>query len=478
MKNKNLNILLVDDDEDDFIITRSLLRDVAGENLNLHWARNLSAAEELFASHAFDLYLIDYKLGKDSGLEFLHFLQKHDPDKPAIMLTGKGDSRIDREAIDLGAYDYLEKERLTAGQLERSMRYALKHADTLRALRESERKYRTVIEHSKEIIFIVNEELNIIHMSRAVEQYLGYSRQEIYGMESTLLFENPAQMLEIVSVIQGKGQIQDYLLHVKTKAGETKTGLLSCVAERDEDGKLYLHGIYSDQTQRIRAEKAMLHSQKMQSTARLMQVLAHEVRNPLMNINLSLGSFSNAVKQEDEALLEIIQRNARRVDELISEVLNAASEKEIKMVETDLCTVIEMAMEQVRDRALMQQVTILENSEDCPRLLMNPEQVSTALVNILVNAIEAMENVDAPLIQLSTRQKNDRVVISIQDNGIGMDTELQSKLFEPFYTAKTNGVGLGLASTLSILKAHHAEIEVKSEVGKGSEFIISFFPGS
>src|SRR5690606_8229136 len=115
---------------------------------------------------------------------------------------------------------YLEKERLSSGQLERSMRYALKHADTLRALKESERKYRTIIEHSKEIIFLVNEELKIVHISRAVEQYLGYSREQIYGMDSTLLFEDPSQMLEIVSLIQENNQLQDYPLRVKTREGE------------------------------------------------------------------------------------------------------------------------------------------------------------------------------------------------------------------------------------------------------------------
>ncbi len=474
MINRILHILLIDDDEDDFIITRSLLRDIAGENLNLHWARNLDTARELTRKLSFDLFLIDYKLGKDSGLQFLHYLHDFSPDKPAIMLTGKGDSRIDQEAIKLGAYDYLEKERLSSGQLERSMRYALKHADTLRALKESERKYRTIIEHSKEIIFLVNEELKIVHISRAVEQYLGYSREEIYGMDSTLLFEDSSQMLEIVALIQENNQLQDYTLRVKTREGESKTGLLSCVAEKDEKGHYYFHGIFSDQTQRIRAEKAMLHSQKMQSTARLMQVLAHEVRNPLMNINLSLGSFSDQVREEESALLEIIQRNARRVDELITEVLNAASEKEIQKRKIRIGEVINLALEQVSDRALMQKVEIIADIQESPGITANPEQLATALVNILVNAIEAMEGIDKPRILVTTEVKGHGTLLRIRDNGIGMDKELQSKLFEPFYTAKTNGVGLGLASTLSILKAHDAEIEVKSEVGEGSEFIISF----
>jgi PAS domain S-box-containing protein len=227
MSKKKVTILLVDDDEDDFVITRSLLRDVAGEQLRLDWARNLSSAKEQISKKKFDLYLIDYKLGKDSGLDFLNFLHEQDPDKPAIMLTGKGDIRIDQKAINLGAYDYLEKEKLTAGQLERSMRYALKHAETLRAFRDSEKKYRTVIEHSKEIIFILNDELKIVNISKAVEQYLGYTLSDIHGMETTLLFEDPSQMLNIIALVQENRQIQDFLLNVKTKTGETKKAAFS-----------------------------------------------------------------------------------------------------------------------------------------------------------------------------------------------------------------------------------------------------------
>src|SRR5690606_28147475 len=119
--------------------------------------------------------------------------------------------------------------------------------------------------------------------------------------------------------------------------------------------------------------------------------------------------------------------------------------------------VINLTLDQVSDRALMQKVEIIADIQESPGIIANPEQLATALVNILVNAIEAMEGIDKPRILVTTEVKGQGTLVRIRDNGIGMDKELQSKLFEPFYTAKTNGVGLGLASTLSILKAHDAE---------------------
>lgn len=469
-----IRILLVEDDEDDHFITKTLLAETENLDYKLDWASSFERGLEQIKKRSHDIYLFDYLLGKDSGLGLLKSLREISTDAPAIMLTGKGDNKVDQEAILLGASDYLEKSSLNADTLERSIRYALKHAETLEALRKSEIKYRTVIEHSKEIIFIANEDLNIVHISRSAEDYLGYSRKEIYEMQSQFLFDDPLELVKLQDEVAEHGSIEDFKLTVKTKTGEKKQGLLSAVLEPEDDDRFFIHGIFSDQTQRIKAEKAMLHSQKLQSTARLMQVLAHEVRNPLMNINLSLGSLSGGVSEEDAPLLEIVQRNARRIDQLINEVLHVASEKEVKKELTDLSAVIEKTLEQVNDRAMMQKVRIVTDIKECPRLLINAEQVSTALVNIMVNAIEALEGVENPEIFLNSFSKNGKVLIKIKDNGIGMDEELQSKLFEPFYTAKTNGVGLGLASTLGILKAHEAEISVTSSPGKGSEFTVAF----
>ena len=472
---KPIKILLVEDDEDDYLIARSYLSEINQFPFQLDWVQTFNEAVEVIKTGNHEIYLIDYLLGAKSGLELLQMLKDTDRDLPAIMLTGKGDERIDRQAIELGAYDYLEKSTLRADALERSIRYALKHADTLRALRENERKYRTVFEKSKEIIFITDEDFNIISISKAVEEFLGYSIEEIYDMNTYELFENPMVLSEMQDLMQEEDSLQDFMINLKAKNNEVKTGLIYCVKERDQDGHFFLHGIFSDQTDRIRAERALLQSQKLQSTARLMQVLAHEVRNPLMNINLSVESLSDLVSDDAEGVLDIIQRNARKIDQLITRVLNAAAEKDIPKKPEDLNSVVMKAVEEVKDRAAIQGVRLnLQFVDNLPILNLNSEMLSTAFVNIMVNAIEAMEGCENPVLKVQTLLKNNRAKVIVTDNGIGMDEELLSKLFEPFYTAKTNGVGLGLASTLNILKAHDALIEVTSELGKGARFLIGF----
>ena len=470
----SVHILLVEDDEDDFLIVRSILREIPNLNFELSWVRTFDTAKKTIVEERHGIYLFDYLLGRKSGLDLLKFLKKKDEDLPAILLTGKGDEKIDQKAIELGAYDYLEKNNLNAESLGRSIRYGLKHANTLRALRESEHKYRRVFERSKEIIFIANEDFNIVSVSKTVQDFTGYTPEEVYGMQSHEYFENPLQIVTMQDLMEKEGSIKDFQIHLKAKNGDVKTGLVSCVLESKEDGRFFLHGIFSDQTEKLKADRALTQTRKLESTARLMQVLAHEVRNPLMNINLSLESLADKVKEEDDGILEIIQRNAKRIDTLINEVLHAASEKAIVREPTDLCDVIDLALAEVQDRANMQQVILESEVKDCPKVLLNPEQISTALVNILINAIEALENRPKGKVSLHSYFQSGEIIVTISDNGIGMDEALQAKLFEPFYTAKTNGVGLGLAATLGILKAHEAEIDVQSDVGVGSVFTLRF----
>jgi signal transduction histidine kinase len=103
---------------------------------------------------------------------------------------------------------------------------------------------------------------------------------------------------------------------------------------------------------------------------------------------------------------------------------------------------------------------------------VDEEKIKIAFLNIIVNAVEAMHDENGVL-KIKTEEKNKKCVITISDNGIGMDRETRSKLFEPYFTNKLKGNGLGLTHTQNIILNHKASVEVKSEIGKGTSFIIS-----
>ncbi len=121
----NINILVVEDDEDDYILTSSLLSEIQTDRFEPVWARTYDEALEKISSTPFDVCLLDYRLGAENGLDLLRETRERGYDGPIILLTGQGDQEVDIEAMKAGAADYLVKSQINAANLERSIRYAI-----------------------------------------------------------------------------------------------------------------------------------------------------------------------------------------------------------------------------------------------------------------------------------------------------------------------------------------------------------------
>ncbi|MDY7001359.1 MAG: diguanylate cyclase [Thermodesulfobacteriota bacterium] len=144
MEHDFIRVLLVDDDEDDFILTRDLLAEAVGAYFDLEWAADYDAGLEAMGREEHDVYLIDYRLGERDGLELLRTAVAKGCGVPVIMLTGHGDRELDVAAMRAGAADFLVKGKIDISLLERSIRYAIDHKRMEEALRESERRYRSL----------------------------------------------------------------------------------------------------------------------------------------------------------------------------------------------------------------------------------------------------------------------------------------------------------------------------------------------
>ena len=152
----NIKILIVDDDADDYLLTCAHLGDISDKKFDIHWAANYVQGLAKINSIKPDICLFDFILGAKTGLNLLDDIRQSGNDVPVILLTGKGDTAIDRAAMTLGATDYLVKSDLNHTLLERSIRYALAHTANLRAVRTSEQLYRTIFEKSKNMIFLID----------------------------------------------------------------------------------------------------------------------------------------------------------------------------------------------------------------------------------------------------------------------------------------------------------------------------------
>ncbi|HXH03405.1 MAG TPA: EAL domain-containing protein [Candidatus Competibacteraceae bacterium] len=184
-----LRLLLIDDDEDDYVITRDLLQRMRGLECRFDWRASFEEGLAAILSCVHDLYLVDYRLGPRTGIELLQQAVGAGNTRPFIILTGQGDYDVDLEAMRAGAADYLVKAGLTAEQLERAIRYALERCDRLEAednLRRSEARFRTLFEDNADGLLVLDPEGRVLLANPAVEGLIGRHPEELIGMRYDL----------------------------------------------------------------------------------------------------------------------------------------------------------------------------------------------------------------------------------------------------------------------------------------------------
>lgn len=475
-ENSNLtHILIIDDDEDDFYITSEYIKKINDRKFKIDWCYRYTDAFDHIKNHDYDLYFIDYYLGARTGLDLIKEAARFQIEEPMVLLTGKGNQMIDREAMQAGAMDYLVKSELNVEKVERCIRYSLERAASIKALRANERKYRSIFERSKDAVFLASEDLVLKDVNDAASQLLQYSKGQSNSLSLYDLLDEKENNY-IVERLAAFGMVHDREIELQSGEGEKKNCILSLSIETDIDGQRYVHGLLHDITELKKAEKATLQAEKLAATGRLVQTLAHEVRNPLNNINLSLEQLNQEVNgsEDSEMYMEIIQRNSKRISDIITELLNSSRPAEMSMQNKPLQLIIDESITAALDRITLQKIKLeIRYCEQPAFVSADPEKLKLAFLNIIINAVEAMEE-EKGLLSISVETEKDSHVVKIRDNGSGIEEENITKLFEPYFTSKRNGLGLGLAATLNILQSHKGRIEVQSELHKGTQFTITF----
>ncbi|MDP4284601.1 MAG: CHASE3 domain-containing protein [Bacteroidota bacterium] len=214
--------------------------------------------------------------------------------------------------------------------------------------------------------------------------------------------------------------------------------------------------------------------EKYAVTGRIARTIAHEVRNPLTNINLSIEHLRSEqdLTESSAMLFNMISRNSDRINQLVSDLLNTTRVAELSFSEASVNDLLDQSLELARDRIELNHIKVEKNYDEdiCP-ISVDVSKIKIAFLNIIVNAIEAMD--ENGILQISTSRKNSMCIIKISDTGKGMTKSEVSRLFEPYFTTKEKGNGLGLANSQNIILGHDGSISAESELGSGTTFTIS-----
>src|SRR3954462_13702583 len=447
VKPPQVRILIGDDDEDDFFITSEYLKQIQEYQLKIDWCFRFAEAVQHLQARSYDMYFVDYRLGAKTGLDFLKEAVRLGCEEPIVLLTGKGNKDVDIEAMQMGATDYLVKTELTTDKLERCIRYSLERTAYLKALRANEKKYRSIFELSKDAVFTADQSLGFRDMNQATSALLGFSREVLINMTVFDLISDETDKKLLQKIIDEEGEVNDLEIEFITDSGEKKTCIFSLTATIDDSGSYY-QGLLHDITNLKRAEKANLLIEKLGATGRLVRTLAHEVRNPLNNINMSVEQLlqtPEAPTEESPLFLDIIQRNSKRIGDIITELLDTSRPTDLVFDRCTLQSIMDESISEALDRITLQHVNmqIRYANEPC-YVLANKEKLKIAFLNIIINAVEAVEPGTGQL-SITVDSMKESHVVTIRDNGCGIPEENVSRLLEPYFTSKRNGMGLGLA---------------------------------
>jgi two-component system cell cycle sensor histidine kinase/response regulator CckA len=496
MTNGAVRVLLVDDDEDDFVIARDLISQIGTRQYQLNWVDNYEAGLAAIHRREHDVCLLDYRLGVRTGLELLRESQSFSARPPVILLTGQGDHEIDLKAMKAGAADYLIKGQLTGDKLERAIRYAIEGRRSAEHLRRERDLISRIMETSPVGIIVADHAGKITFANHRAEEVLCLTKESIENKTYDVLnwrVSDPeghpmnTRPLPLQQLLETGLAIHD-VCHVLVFPNDRRV-LLSTNATPllDAAGKIDSVVItVEDITEKKKLETQFLRSQRMESVGTLAGGIAHDLNNVLAPLLIAVQLLKIKIKDADgRKLLDTLEGSVQRGANLIKQVLafgRGVKGERISIQPSRIVQEIEQIVHETFPKSVALQT---DTPVDIWNVIGDATQLNQVFLNLCVNARDAMpdggrlsirlENVMLDEIRAGTNPESKPgpyVVITVTDTGTGIPKEIQDKIFEPFFTTKApnEGTGLGLSTCFSIIKSHGGFITCSSEAGHGSAF--------
>ncbi|MDD2234276.1 MAG: ATP-binding protein [Desulfitobacteriaceae bacterium] len=245
---------------------------------------------------------------------------------------------------------------------------------------------------------------------------------------------------------------------------------------RDNKGTLTeVIALIEDITKQKQLEKAVMENEKLATVGTLAAGIAHELRNPLTSVR---GFFQllkpELIKIHKEEYLDIILDELDRINSVITDFLNSTKPAFPRTHEIDTCSLLAEIQVLTESEALLRDIDLnFYCPANIPSLHIDKDQIKQVLLNIIKNAFDAVGSQGNIEVSAQWQAGSPKVFLIVKDNGVGMDQQTLARIFDPFYTTKENGTGLGMAVTYQIIRNHGGEIKVKSILGGGTRFIIS-----
>jgi len=379
--------------------------------------------------------------------------------------------------IQIITRDITERRRMEDELREYSTRLKQLVDERTRALQESEKKYRSLVENIPDVTWTIDRNGNTAFISSNVEKVEGYTPEEIYAGGHALWFErvHPDDLSRVKKALESlftAGEMYDVEYRIRRKDGNWIWVQERAVATYERDGERYADGVYSEITERKRLEDALLKSQRMAAIGELAAMVGHDLRNPLTGITgatyylkKKLGSKTNKKERE---MLQLIDQEIDHSDKIVNDLLEYSGEIRLELAQTDAKSITRNALKSMK---IPSRIHLLDSTKEEPKIELDADKMRRVFGNLIRNAVDAMP--ERGTLRITSRESNGNLKLSITDTGTGMTKETVERLWVPLFTTKAKGIGLGLPIAKRLVEAHGGSITVETKPNKGSTFTVT-----
>ncbi|MBI5971578.1 MAG: PAS domain-containing protein [Deltaproteobacteria bacterium] len=270
--------------------------------------------------------------------------------------------------------------------------------------------------------------------------------------------------------------IPDRIISIRER-GDGKTVLDISIFPIKDGNNAVLQAIeyFRDVTGMVNLEDQLLHSERLAGVGELAAGIAHELRNPIANISASVQFCRKKFKLDDalERHLSIILRNSKIAESIVSDLLDFAKPGDMSFELGRIESAINRACALAKNRCAKQRVNLIKRvQKGLPRKMFDKRRIEGVFLNFILNAVDAMPDGGSLVVSAHLDHHAKEIVAAFKDTGEGISKDNMGRIFDPFFTTKTGGVGLGLSIAHSVIEHHKGRIEVRSEIGRGTEVAV------
>ena len=346
----------------------------------------------------------------------------------------------------------------------------------IRELQASEKRFRAILDTATDAILSIDENHRIIIFNNAAQRIFGYSSEEVLGKNLNLLIppkygDHQGHVQKFIERRESDIIGKTTSLTALKKSGEEFPVDLS-LSFIEMGGEITFTAIIRDVSGQKQMESKLLQSERLAAVGQAVAHVAHEIRNPLMII----GGFSNQIKvsledDKDIKKLDMILKEVEMLERLVANLGDFTKEYRLVKRSADINSVIKDVLKILAGVYSSERYVFKEFlSPNIKEITCDPDKLKQVFVNIISNGLEAMA--DSGTITVSTEKKSDCIEIKISDEGTGIPDKDLQHIFEPFYTTREKGSGLGLSISYKIVEAHNGDISAISSSGEGTTFVI------